>query len=235
VKKVLGRKTNCTDRLQRLRSSKNLFKKSLLILALSAALLLTACGAPSGDARPSDSNLVTGINLLLNTFGKNHPKLINWKTEAVKNQLKLKLPIGISTDAGWYLKWNDPGQGELSQVYIPWKLLGQYPNSPQPAGYKYPGGNLVPQTTINDLTIVVQNSEMQRDDYFAAVTGVRSSKINPQWLIFTTVPYLPVTDNAYGFATVRNRQWVVTDFGTANVGCGKVPTEVESEFGFKCP
>ena len=192
-------------------------------------LLLSACGPPSGDARPNDSNLVTGINLLLNTFAKNHPKLINWKTEAVKSQLKLRLPAGVSTDAGWYLKWNDPKPGEL------WKLLGQYPNTPQPAGYKYPGGNLVPQTTISDLTTVVQNSQMQSDDYFAAVTGVRSSKINPQWLIFTTVPYLPVTDNGYGFATVGNKQWVIADFGTANVGCGKVPIEVESEFGFKCP
>lgn len=210
-------------------------KKLMLIPSLLLALLLSACGPPSGDARPSDSNLVTGINLLLNTFARNHPKLINWKTDAVKNQLKLKLPTGVSTDAGWYLKWSDPRPGELSQVYIPWTLLGQYPNNPQPAGYKYPGGNLVPQTTIGDLTTVIQNSQMQGDEYFAAVTGVRSSKINPQWLIFTTVPYLPVTDNAYGFATVGKKHWVVTDFGTANVGCGKVPAEVESEFGFKCP
>jgi len=210
-------------------------KKLMLIPSLLLALLLSACGPPSGDARPSDSNLVTGINLLLNTFARNHPKLINWKTDAVKNQLKLKLPTGVSTDAGWYLKWSDPRPGELSQVYIPWTLLGQYPNNPQPAGYKYPGGNLVPQTTMGDLTTVIQNSQMQGDEYFAAVTGVRSSKINPQWLIFTTVPYLPVTDNAYGFATVGKKHWVVTDFGTANVGCGKVPAEVESEFGFKCP
>ena len=218
-------------RIQRVSSP----KKLILIPSLLLLLLLSACGPPSGDARPNDSNLVTGINLLLNTFAKNHPKLINWKTEAVKSQLKLKLPAGVSTDAGWYLKWNDPKPGELSQVYVPWKLLGQYPNTPQPAGYKYPGGNLVPQTVINDLTTVVQNSQMQGDDYFAAVTGVRSSKINPQWLIFSTVPYLPVTDNAYGFATVGKKHWIVTDFGTANVGCGKVPTEVESEFGFKCP
>ena len=186
-------------------------KKLMLIPSLLLALLLSACGPPSGDARPSDSNLVTGINLLLNTFAKNHPKLINWKTDAVKNQLKLKLPTGVSTDAGWYLKWSDPRPGELSQVYIPWTLLGQYPNNPQPAGYNYPGGNLVPQTTIGDLTTVIQNSQMQGDEYFAAVTGVRSSKINPQWLIFTTVPYLPVTDNAYGFATVGKKHWVVTD------------------------
>ena len=217
--------------MKKVRSPKNL----MLIPSLLLALLLSACGPPSGDARPSDSNLVTGINLLLNTFARNHPKLINWKTDAVKNQLKLKLPTGVSTDAGWYLKWSDPSPGELSQVYVPWTLLGQYPNNPQPAGYKYPGGNLVPQTTIGDLTTVVQNSQMQGDEYFAAVTGVRISKINPQWLIFTTVPYLPVTDNAYGFATVGKKHWVVTDFGTANVGCGKVPNEVESEFGFKCP
>jgi hypothetical protein len=221
----------CTHRILSLRSS----KKLILIPSLLALLLLSACGPPSGDARPSDSNLVTGINLLLNTFAKNHPKLINWKTPAVKAQLEIKLPVGVSTDAGWYLKWSDPKPGELSQVYVPWKLLGQYPNTPKPAGYRYPGGNLVPQTTISDLTTVVQNSQMQGDDYFAAVTGVRSSKINPQWLIFTTVPYLPVTDNAYGFATVGKRHWVIIDFGTANVGCGKVPTEVESEFGFKCP
>ena len=210
-------------------------KKLILVSSLVLLLLLSACGPPSGDARPDDSNLVTGINLLLNTFARNHPNLINWKTEAVRSQLKLKLPTGVSTDAGWYLKWNDPNPGELSQVYVPWKLLGQYPNTPQPAGYKYPGGNLVPQTTIGDLTTVVQNTEMQGDDYFAAVTGVRSSKIDPQWLIFTTVPYLPVTDNAYGFATVGRKHWVIKDFGTANVGCGKVPAEIESEFGFKCP
>ena len=210
-------------------------KKLMLIPSLLLVLLLSACGPASGDARPSDSNLVNGINLLLNTFAKNHPKLINWKTDAVKNQLKLKLPTGVSTDAGWYLKWNDPRPGELSQVYVPWTLLGQYPNNPQPAGYTYPGGNLVPQTTVGDLTTVIQNSQMQGDKYFAAVTGVRSSKINPQWLIFSTVSYLPVTDNAYGFATVGKKHWVITDFGTANVGCGKVPVEVESEFGFKCP
>ena len=111
-------------RIQRVSSP----KKLILIPSLLLLLLLSACGPPSGDARPNDSNLVTGINLLLNTFAKNHPKLINWKTEAVKSQLKLKLPAGVSTDAGWYLKWNDPKPGELSQVYVPWKLLGQYPN-----------------------------------------------------------------------------------------------------------
>ena len=197
--------------------------------------LLTACGAPSGDARPSDSTLVTGINLLLNTFAKNHPKLVDWNTEIVKKQIGAKLPVGISTDAGWFLKWNEVPQGGLAQVYVPWTLIGQYPNNPVAAGYRYPGGNLVPQTTISDLTTAIRNSEMQGDEYFAAVVGVRSSKKNPKWLIFTTQPYLPITDPAYGFATVEKNRWKVVDFGTANVGCTKVPLDVEAEFEFRCP
>ena len=63
-------------------------------------LLLSGCGAPSGDARPSDSSLVTGINLLVSSFGANHPKMVNWDTAALKAQLKEKLPAGIDTDAG---------------------------------------------------------------------------------------------------------------------------------------
>jgi hypothetical protein len=213
---------------------KNLWVRGALIASL-LTILLTACGAPSGDARPSDSSLLTGINLLLNTFAKNHPKLVNWNTEVVKTQIKSKLPVGISTDAGWFLKWGDAPQGGLTQVYVPWTLLGQYPNNPLPAGYRYPGGNLVPQTTIGDLTTVIRNTEMQGDEYFAAVVGVRSSQKNPKWLIFTTQPYLPITDPAYGFATVENNRWKVVDFGTANVGCTKIPLTVEKEFGFTCP
>jgi pantothenate kinase type III len=73
------------------------------------------------------------------------------------------------------------------------------------------------------------------DQYFAAVLNVRSSALDPKWIIFTTQPYLPVTDPAYGFATVLNKRWVVVDFGTALVGCANVPIEVEKEFGFTCP
>jgi len=198
-------------------------------------LLLSGCGAPSGDSRPSDSNLITGINLLVSNFDAKHPKLITWDLVAVKSQLTQKLPVGIDTDAGWLLQWPHTKTGELSQVIVPWGLLGQYPNNPQPYFYKYTGGNLVPQSTATDLITTITKDEMNGDQYFGAVIDLRSSKIDPQWIIFTTVPYLPVTDPAYGFATVKNKQWTVVDFGTALVGCGIVPTNIESEFGYQCP
>ena len=202
---------------------------------LSAILLLTGCGVQSGDQRPDDSNLIAGINLLVSSFNANHPKLVTWKTDAVKAQLARKLPVGLDTEAGWLLQWPNATQGELSQVVVPWTLLGQYPNSPLPYFNHYKGGALVPQATSTDLVTTIINTEMQGDKYFGAVIDIRGSKINPQWIIFTTVPYLPVTDNAYGFATVENKKWIVVDFGTALVGCGRVPTNVESEFGYQCP
>ncbi len=214
-------------------------KRSRLLIALSSAivgvLLLSGCGAPSGDARPADSSLVTGINLLISSFTANHPKLVNWNSSALKSQLAQKLPTGMDTEAGWFLQWPNPKSGELPQVIVPWTLLGQYPNKPLPFFNRYTGGNLVPQATSIDLKKSVLAAEMQGDPYFGAVVDIRSSKVNPQWIIFTTVPYLPVTDIATGFGTVKNQQWSVVDFGTALVGCGTVPLNVESEFGYKCP
>ncbi len=214
-------------------------KKTRALVALSAILssilLTSACGVQSGDQRPADSNLIAGINLLVSTFNANHPKMATWKNDEVKAQLARKLPVGVDTEAGWLLQWPNATQGELSQVVVPWTLLGQYPNSPLPYFNHYKGGALVPQATSTDLVANVIKTEMQGDKYFAAVVDIRSSKIDPQWIIFTTVPYLPVTDNAYGFATVENKKWSVVDFGTALVGCGKVPTNVESEFGYQCP
>ena len=204
-------------------------------IATACLVLLTSCGAPSGDTRPSDSNLVTGINLLVSNFGSHHPKLVNWKTDAVKKQLATKLPVGVDTEAGWLLKWPNPTDGELSQVVVPWTLLGQYPNYPLPYFNHYKGGKLVPQATSVDLVSSIIDTEMQGDKYFGAVVDIRSSTVNPQWIIFTTVPYLPVTDIAYGFATVKDKQWKVVDFGTALVGCGVTPLNVESEFGYTCP
>ena len=205
------------------------------VILCAGVLLLTSCGAPSGDARPSDSNLITAINLLVSNFDANHPTLITWKTDAVKAQLSKKLPVGIDTEAGWLLKWPHPADGELSQVVVPWTLLAQYPNAPLPYFNHYKGGNLVPQATSTDLVATIIKSEMQGDKYFGAVVDIRSSTVNPHWIIFTTVPYLPVTDNAYGFATVKDRGWSVVDFGTALVGCGTVPLNVEKEFGYQCP
>ena len=205
------------------------------VILCAGVLLLTSCGAPSGDARPSDSNLITAINLLVSNFDANHPTLITWKTDAVKAQLSKKLPVGIDTEAGWLLKWPHPADGELSQVVVPWTLLAQYPNAPLPYFNHYKGGNLVPQATSTDLVATIIKTEMQGDKYFGAVVDIRSSTINPHWIIFTTVPYLPVTDNAYGFATVKDKGWSVVDFGTALVGCGTVPLDVEKEFGYQCP
>ena len=205
------------------------------VILCAGVLLLTSCGAPSGDARPSDSNLITAINLLVSNFDANHPTLITWKTDAVKAQLSKKLPVGIDTEAGWLLKWPHPADGELSQVVVPWTLLAQYPNAPLPYFNHYKGGNLVPQATSTDLVATIIKSEMQGDKYFGAVVDIRSSTVNPHWIIFTTVPYLPVTDNAYGFATVKDKGWSVVDFGTALVGCGTVPLDVEKEFGYQCP
>ena len=219
--------------------AKHLATKSRVVktgaIMSACLLLLTSCGAPSGDARPSDSNLITGINLLVSTFGANHPKLITWKTDALKAQLAKKLPVGIDTEAGWLLKWPNPGDGELSQVVVPWTLLAQYPNAPLPYFNHYKGGNLVPQATSTDLVTTIIKTEMQGDKYFGAVVDIRSSTVNPHWIIFTTVPYLPVTDNAYGFATVKDKKWTVVDFGTALVGCGTVPPSVLNEFGYHCP
>ena len=203
--------------------------------AVVGVLLLSGCGAPSGDARPSDSSLVTGINLLVSSFGANHPKMVNWDTAALKKQLAQRLPAGIDTDAGWYIQWPHPTTGQLPQVVVPWTLIGQFPNKPVQYFNRYKGGNLVPQATTLDLVKSITNAEMQGDQYFGAVVDIRSSTVNPQWFIFTTVPYLPVTDIATGFATVKSGQWSVVDFGTALVGCGTVPPNVESEFGYKCP
>ena len=206
-----------------------------MAVATIGALLLSGCGAPSGDARPSNSNLIAGINLLISNFDANHPKLVTWELSAVKKQLTQKLPVGVDTDAGWLLEWPKAKQGELSQVIVPWGLLGQYPNNPQPYFYRYKGGNLVPQATATDLITTITKNEMEGDQYFGAVIDIRSSKIDPQWIIFTTVPYLPVTDPAYGFATVKEKHWSVVDFGTALVGCGIIPPKIESEFGYQCP
>ena len=197
--------------------------------------LLTGCGPVPGDSRPGNSNLIAGINLLVSSFDANHPNLFTWKTNDIKNQLLQKIPVGIDTEAGWLLQWPHATATELSQVVVPWTLLGQYPSHPTTYFNHYSGGNLVPQATSIDIVANIVKTQMQGDPYFGAVVNIRSSIKDSHWIIFTTVPYLPVTDIAYGFATVINKKWGVVDFGTALVGCGKVPHLVESEFGYQCP
>lgn len=196
--------------------------------------LLTACGPQDGTQRPDDDKLRKGIAQLITNFKDLHPKLQNWNDVAVDAQIRKKFPQGRAIEAGWQLIFNGATEGELSEVVVPWFLLGQIPETFKPMEGHYTGGNPVPNAVIQDLRknhMLAQGT----DDYFAAIVNVRFSKTNPKWIIFESIPYLPVTDMAYGFATVKNGSWEVTDFGTATVGCGRVPNEVQSEFGFSCP
>ena len=149
-------------------------------------------------------------------------------------------------DIGWLVIWPTFTPGELSRVLIPWHLLGQskqrQPSSSDERplkgsttlGYTFTGGSLPSETVTTSIREVVTVGEMQSDSDFAAVTSIRQSIQYPQWIIFSTVPYLPVTDSAYGFATLVDEKWAVVDFGTAKVGCSRVPASVEEEFGFSC-
>lgn len=202
-----------------------------LFLTISTLLLLTACGPTNPDLRPDDSKLRDGISLLLKDLVANHPSIKNWDQSAVDRQIHRKLPIGVATPAGWKLSWPAPSSGELAYVYIPWALTGTYPNHFASENSIYTAGSPVPSSVAQDIA----NQQLGSDLYFAAIVDVRYSNLDKSWIIFTSVPYLPVTDNAYGWATVVNGRWRVVDFGTALVGCGKVPEKVQHEFGFSCP
>jgi len=200
-------------------------------ILLATCLLLTSCGPKNPDLRPEDSKLRDGISLLLKAFSSHHPSQTSWDPNLVDAQIHRKLPIGLATPAGWKLSWSSPLAGELAYVYVPWILTGTYPNHFASENATYSGGSPVPNSVVQDLT----QQELGDDPYSAAIVDVRYSTINKKWIVFTSVPYLPVTDNAYGWATVVNNRWKVVDFGTALVGCGKVPPEVQKEFGFTCP
>ena len=203
---------------------------ALVIISLSLAATLTACGPSNPDIRPTDSKLRDGISLLLKDLAMNHPSNKTWDEKAVAAQIQKKLPIGLSTPAGWKLSWPSAGVNELSTVYVPWALTGTYPNHFAAENASYKSGVEVPQSIVQDIA----QQQLGDDQYFAAIVDVRYSQTNKRWIIFTSVPYLPVTDNAYGWATVVNGHWKVIDFGTALVGCGKVPNDVQQEFGFTC-
>lgn len=210
---------------------KSLTKATLLTtLFLTLAASLTACGPSNPDIRPTDSKLRDGISLLLKDLALHHPTNKTWDEKAVEAQIQKKLPVGFSTPAGWKLTWPSAGINELSTVYVPWDLTGTYPNHFAADNASYTSGTEVPQSVIQDIA----QQQLGNDPYFAAVVDVRYSKLNKSWIIFTSVPYLPVTDNAYGWATVIKGRWKVVDFGTALVGCAKVPNEVQKEFGFTC-
>lgn len=208
-------------------------RKLLLALVVVSALILTGCGLPTGNERPEDSKLRDGIKLLLTQFESKYPKSINWDSSKVRAQISQRLPEGIATEAGWTLKWPGSASGELSRVVIPWVILAQYPSKFAKDTYTYNGGAPVVAGVAAQITKLQQDSF--GSTFFAAVVNQRVSKIDGSWIIFTTIPYLPVTDPAYGFAHSLNGKWEIVDFGTATVGCNKVPAQVQREFGFTCP
>ena len=219
--------------------TKSLFANSrrAIIAGLIGSLLvigLTACGPQNGNQRPADDVLSKGIAQLMQSFKASYPKLVTWDDAAVKAQLAKKLPKGTASEAGWHLIWPNAAENELSQVYVPWGLIGQMPETFPADTSAYTGGRNVPSSIIQDLRkqFLTMNN---LGDYFAAMTNVRYSTANSKYIIFQTIPYLPVTDPAYGFATATSGSWKVLDYGTATVGCGKVPANVQSEFGFSCP
>ena len=197
---------------------------------------VTACGPSDPNIRPTNSQLKDAISLLMKNFVAKHPTLVNWNADAVNQQLSESLPQGYSTEAGYFLKWSNYPAGGFPQVYVPWDLIGQYPNNFQRGITPYPAtaGATVPTSVLQSIR-KDQLKNMAGDPYFAAIVGVRYSKVDSKWIIFTAVPLLPVTDTGYGWATVKNGSWKVIDFGTATVGCGVVPVAVQSEFGYNCP
>ncbi len=224
-----SRKKHSTSRSPRV-------KRALVATGIVSLLLagLTACGPQTGNQRPDDTSLRKGIAQLTQTFESKYPKLKNWDNDAVKAQIDVKLPTGSATEAGWHLIWPNAKPNELSEVYVPWGLIGQIPETfPADTG-RYTGGKNVPSSVIQDIRrqfLVKANF----GDYFAAVTNVRYSTTNSKYIIFESIPYLPVTDPAYGWASATSGSWQVLDYGTATVGCGIVPANVQSEFGFGCP
>ena len=204
------------------------------VFALVISVGLTACGPQNGTQRPADDVLIKGITQLMKAFEDTYPKLKNWNDNAVQLQLHNKLPIGNSSEAGWHIKWANASANELSEVYVPWGLIGQMPETFPADSSHYSGGKHVPSSVIQDLRSQFLKLN-HLGDYFAAMTNVRYSTVNGKYIIFQTIPYLPVTDPAYGWATATSGSWKVLDYGTAEVGCGSVPANVQSEFGYTCP
>ena len=207
--------------------------KSHRIFAMVALLtvVLTGCSVLAPDKRPDDERLRDGINLLLRDFNSNHPKLVNWDAEIVKKQISKNLPKGFATEAGWTIQWESFTKGELPQVVVPWSMVGQYPTKFRTDANNYSGGDRVPESIRGEI----KKAQLKDDFYLAGIVNLRASTQNPNWVIFTSVPYLPFTDIAYGFAHRINGRWIIDDFGTATVGCESVPTNILIEFDLSCP
>jgi len=217
---------------------KNMLRR-IGFITLPIVLLLSACAPTLIDHRPSDGQLRQGISKLVSEFEKIHPQLVSWSDGAVKRQIADALPTGRATEAGWTIEWSNPTNSELSRVVVPWRLLGVVPKSYVNDSSNYVGGTVTSKKVFAQISwntaIQISSTREGMDSRFAALVNVRLSKTDPSWAIFTTVPYLPVTDIAYGWAKNEGGYWKVMDFGTALVGCGVTPSRIEKEFGFNCP
>jgi hypothetical protein len=207
-------------------------RKVSIGLVILGALLLTSCGLPTGNERPEDVKLREGIKSLISQYETKFPKSVNWDSAKVTAQISRRLPDGLATEAGWSLKWPNYVQGELASAVVPWIVLGQFPEKFALDVNSYKGGT--PVASGIAAQIVKLQDDLFGGSFFAAVVNIRLSKNDPRWMVFTTVPYLPVTDPAYGFAESVSRKWEIKDFGTATVGCNVVPSSVQREFGFTC-
>jgi hypothetical protein len=200
------------------------------VVGVSTLALLSACGTPNPTGAPEVGKVRDSIKLLMSQYQSQHPSLVNWDTAAVNNEISGDLPKGIFTEGGYALKWDDYVNGELSRILIPYSILGMYPNKYQPYLSAYTAGKTVP----SPLAQVIRDLRSGNDPYFAATVDIKSSKIDSNWIAFTSIPYLPVTDPGYGWIFAQNHVVKVVDFGTAQVGCGKVPDKIQKEFGFTC-
>lgn len=205
--------------------------KRLLTLAL-CLVMLSGC---SGQNTSEEKSTIKAIGELLRGFQVRHPDLVNWDKKAVMAELDLPLPLGVATEAGLKFMWPHPDVGQLPQIILPWSKISQKAPQRIESDARYSGGTATVELSAAQIRQRVIDQDLQGDATLAAVTDLRTSRTNPDWVIFTVVPYLPFTDSAYGFAHLRNGRWEVADFGTATVGCGIVPEPVQTEFGFTCP
>lgn len=199
-------------------------------LAVASLSLLAACGNSNSNSGPEAGKIRDSIRLLLSQFESQHPQQVNWDKAAVLNEISGDLPKGVYTEGGYALKWDDYVNGELSRVLIPYSILGIYPTKFVPYLTAYTAGKPVP----SPLAQVIRDLRSGNDPYYSATVNIRSSKLDSNWIAFTSIPYVPITDPGYGWVYANKNVVKVIDFGTAQVGCGTVPDKVEKEFGFTC-
>lgn len=203
-----------------------------LALVLVASLITTAASATDAVRRPTDAKLRSGILFLIKNLKKEHAGITGFNDDVISRQIQ-KLPRGRATDAGWLLEWKYIDEEHLYSATVPWPLLGQDApkNLPVPSDIRYSGGEDAAPSVVKAIS---SYEERLVGKWFSAITRVRQSRTDSRWAIFTATPYLPVTDQAYGFAKKTNKGWTVIDTGTFGVGCNTVPAVVLAEFKQNC-